>query len=287
VIHQSIVYGRAMAYTDVGAGPPVVLIHGDVMSSLLWHRLIPHLSDHHRVIAVDLIGAGNSDKLRGSRAGSYSFDTHVRYLGGLLDQLDLGDRVVLVGHDWGANLAFDWAMSHEGRVSGIAFTEPVLPPFEWSDWPPMARTAFEHIRTEQGERDVLQHNYFVEWARPQLEHVVSAAEWAQIVRPYATAGEARRPTVDWPRSVPFGDDDTPIRRTIEAQAAWLARTPIPKLHLAGRPGAMAMVGGRRRRAITAFACLTTAEVHGRHWTPLEDPHRMGTSLAAWLGVLVG
>ncbi|WP_445181885.1 DUF6616 family protein [Pseudonocardia sp. Cha107L01] len=49
-------------------------------------------------------------------------------LGALLDSLELGDEVVLVGHDWGANLAVDWAMKNSHRVSGIVFGEALMPP---------------------------------------------------------------------------------------------------------------------------------------------------------------
>ncbi|HEY2095572.1 MAG TPA: alpha/beta fold hydrolase [Pseudonocardia sp.] len=49
-------------------------------------------------------------------------------LGALLDSLELGDEVVLVGHDWGANLAVDWAMKNSDRVSGIVFGEALMPP---------------------------------------------------------------------------------------------------------------------------------------------------------------
>lgn len=131
------------------------------MSSFLWHNVLPHVAETHRAIAVDLISAGDSDKLPSAGPGNYSFETHAHYLDRLLDTLDLGDNVVLVGHDWGANLAFDWAMAHENRVRGLAFAEALLPPFDWDDWPPMARDTFKYVRTEQGGRDVLEHNYFV------------------------------------------------------------------------------------------------------------------------------
>lgn len=274
--------GHTMTYVEAGAGDPVVFIHGDVMSSFLWHNVIPHVAKTHRAIAVDLIGAGDSDKLPASGPGTYSFETHAHYLDRLLDSLDLGGNMVLVGHDWGSNLAFDWAMAQEDRVAGLAFAEALLPPFEWEDWPLMVRDTFKHIRTEQGGRDVLEDNYFVNFAQTQMMRILDPREWAEIVRPYANPGEDRRPTLDWPRSVPFGDDDTPLRAKLARQAAWLATTPIPKLHIAGLPGGIAMIGGRRRDDIATFPNLATAEVAGMHWTPLDDPHTMGEGLAAWL-----
>ena len=105
---STVVDGHVMTHCERGEGTPVVFIH--------------------RAIAVDLIGAGDSDKLPASGAGTYNFETHAHYLEGLLENLDLGDDVILVGHDWGSNLAFDWAIKHEDRVRAIPFTEALLPP---------------------------------------------------------------------------------------------------------------------------------------------------------------
>ncbi len=276
------VNGHTMTYTEDGQGTPVVLIHGDMMSSYLWHNVIPYVASGHRAIAVDLIGAGDSDKLPAAGEGTYSFDTHARYLGDLLDRLALGDDVVLVGHDWGANLAFDWTMKHQQRVRAIAFSEALLPPFDWSDWPAMVRDGFKYLRTPEGGQDVLENNFFVNTARANMLRMLVAQEWDEIVRPYANPGEDRRPTLDWPRSVPFGDDDTEIRRVLEEQARWLAKTPIPKLHLAGTPGGIEIIGGRRRDTIATFPNLTATDVQGLHWTPLDDPHAVGAGLQAWL-----
>jgi len=274
--------GYTMTFIEEGVGSPVVFVHGDIMSSFLWHNVIPYVANNHRVIAVDLIGAGDSDKLSPAGEGTYSFHTHARYLGELLDRLAIGDDVVLVGHDWGCNLAFDWAMNHERRVRGIAFSEALLPPFDWSDWPAMVQAGFRHLRTAEGGQDVLDNNFFVNSARENMLRMLAPQEWDEIVRPYANPGEDRRPTLDWPRSVPFGDDDTAIRRVLEEQARWLARTSVPKLHLAGTPGGIETVGGRRRETISTFPNLTVTAVQGLHWTPLDDPHAIGAGLQSWL-----
>ena len=57
-----------------------------------------------RLLAPDLIGMGRS----GKPAIAYQFADHARYLDAWFDKLSLND-VVLVGHDWGGALAFDWA----------------------------------------------------------------------------------------------------------------------------------------------------------------------------------
>ena len=67
------VLGREMAYVEVGAGDPIVLLHGNPTSSYLWRNVLPHLQPRGRCIAPDLIGMGDSDKLPDSGPGSYRF----------------------------------------------------------------------------------------------------------------------------------------------------------------------------------------------------------------------
>jgi haloalkane dehalogenase len=144
---------------------------------------------------------------------------------------------------------------------------------------------FRYLRTEDAERDVLENNFFVNASRHSITRMLTPAEWAEIVRPYAEPGEGRRPTIDWPREVPFGDDHGETRAALEAQAAWMATTDIPKLHLPGVPGGIARTGGRRRNLIRTWPAITEAEVPGLHWTPEDAPHAMGAALADWVGSL--
>ncbi|GAA1197113.1 haloalkane dehalogenase [Pseudonocardia alaniniphila] len=282
---SAVSHGHSMSYAEHGEGRAIVLLHGDVMSSFLWRNVMPHLEGRGRLLAVDLVGAGDSEKLPGSGEGTYSFAEHARHLDGLLDALDVGDDVVLVGHDWGANLAFDWAMRHPGRTAGIAFSEALTPPFDWEDWPESVQPLFRFLRTPEGEQAVLQHNAFVDSVPRFLTRVLAPEEHAEIARPYAEPGEGRRPTIDWPRQVPFGDDDTPVRAQLEQQAAWLATSPVPKLFLRAHPGGIAAVGGRRADGIRWYTALTEAHVTGSHWVPEEDPHGVGRALAHWLDEL--
>ena len=69
-------FGREMAYVEVGQGDPIVLLHGNPTSSYLWRNVIPHLEALGRCIAPDLIGMGDSDKLPDSGPGSYRFVEH-------------------------------------------------------------------------------------------------------------------------------------------------------------------------------------------------------------------
>ena len=147
-----------MAYVDVGEGDPILFLHGNPTSSYLWRNVLPHVQHLGRCVAPDLIGMGDSDKI----PGSYTFATHAAYLGELLDRLDLGDRITLVLHDWGSALGFDWAERHRERIRAIAFTEAIVTPLTWDDWPADARKIFQLMRGADGEAAVLDKNVFVE-----------------------------------------------------------------------------------------------------------------------------
>ena len=161
------VLGSEMAYVDVGQGDPIVLLHGNPTSSYLWRNVLPHLQPLGRCIAPDLIGMGDSDKLPNSGPGSYRFVEHRRHLDALLDALDVRERVTLVIHDWGSALGFDWANRHRKAVKGIAFMEAIVRPQGWDHWDVMNMRPFlEALRSEAGEKMVLEENFFIEKILP-------------------------------------------------------------------------------------------------------------------------
>src|SRR3546814_933381 len=106
--------------------------------------------------------------------------------------------------DWGSVLGFDWARRHRERVQGIAYMEAVTMPLEWADFPKQARDLFQAFRSQAGEELVLQDNVFVEQVLPGLIlRPLSEAEMAAYREPFLAAGEARRPTLSWPRQIPI------------------------------------------------------------------------------------
>jgi len=105
-----------MATIDEGQGDAIVFQHGNPTSSYLWRNIMPFCKGMGRLIAPDLIGMGESDKLDNSSAESYSYVEHREYLHALYEELDLGDSVILVLHDWGSALGFDWANQNRDRI---------------------------------------------------------------------------------------------------------------------------------------------------------------------------
>lgn len=84
-------------YIDEGEGPPVVLVHGNPTWSYFYRNLVAQLKGDFRVIAVDNIGCGYSDK---PQDYPYTLEKHIQNLGSLIESLELR-RYSLVLHDWG------------------------------------------------------------------------------------------------------------------------------------------------------------------------------------------
>src|SRR5215472_4515951 len=140
------VLGKTMAYVEVGTGDPIVFLHGNPTSSYLWRNVLPYLQGQGRCLAPDLIGMGDSEKLPQSGLDSYSFVEHRRYLDALLETLGVNERVVLVLHDWGSALGFDWANRHREAVKGIAYMEALVQPVRWEDWSAGSRAFHQQLR---------------------------------------------------------------------------------------------------------------------------------------------
>jgi haloalkane dehalogenase len=115
------------------------------------------------LIAPDLIGMGDSDKLPNVGPDTYRFVTHRDYLWGFIDSvIGSAEAMVLVIHDWGSALGFDWANQHRARVRGIAYMEAIVRPLAgWDEWSEAARPVFQGFRSDEGEAMILDRNLFV------------------------------------------------------------------------------------------------------------------------------
>jgi haloalkane dehalogenase len=276
------VLGRTMAYIDEGTGEPIVFLHGNPTSSYLWRNVIPHVRDLGHCIAPDLIGMGDSDKLPDSGPNSYTFVEHRRYLDALLDSLGVHERLTLVVHDWGSALGFDWAYRHPEAVKGIAYMEALVRPFTWADFPGEARPMFEGLRSPAGDAMVLEHNVFVERALPgSILRQLTEDEMAEYRRPYIEPGEARRPTLTWPRQIPIEGQPADVDAIVRAYSEWLSTSPIPKLFIKGEPGAI-LAGGGQLEFCRTWPAQAEVSVQGIHYLQEDSPDSIGHAVAEWL-----
>ncbi len=282
------VLGRTMAVLDTGAPTgtssrvTLAFLHGNPTSSYLWRNIIPALSPSYRCVAPDLIGMGDSEKIEKGGADAYRFAEHARYLDALLDSLALGDQVVLVLHDWGGMLGFDWARRHAARVLGIAHMETVMDGLSSQTAPPAVIDWFRRYRSDSGERMVLRDNQFVE--QVLLAGLVSAltdADRVEYRRPFAREGEDRRPTLVWPREMPIDGDPADVASRFDAARAFLAGSPISKLFINVEPGAL--VASPARKAICrSWPNTKEVTVRGGHFVQEESPGAISAALREWL-----
>jgi haloalkane dehalogenase len=278
------VLGHTMAYVERGEGAPVVFLHGNPTSSFLWRNVIAPLSARCRCLAPDLIGMGDSDKLAPSGPDAYSFFRHREFLDGFLDAMRFDRPVVLVVHDWGSALGFDWARRNPDRVRGIAYMEAIVGPLTWEGWPPAARGLFEALRSPEGERMILEQNVFVEQILPGgVLRGLSADELAEYQRPFREPGEARRPTLSWPRAIPIDGQPADVNAVAERYAAWLAEAPIPKLFVNAEPGAVLV--GSRRDACRRWPNQREVTVRGHHFVQEDSAPEIAAALGDWLAAL--
>ncbi len=276
------VLDKRMAYVEMGEGDPIVFLHGNPTSSYLWRNIMPHLRAHGRCVALDLIGMGDSDKLDDSGPDRYSFIEHRKYLDAALDALGVSENVRLVIHDWGSALGFDWANRHRDCVKGICYMEGLVCPIaSWDDWPEAARRVFQGFRSPAGEDMVLEGNVFVERVLPgSIIRKLDEKEMAAYRRPFAEPGEARRPTLSWPRQIPIAGEPAEVVAIVEAYGDWLKSSDLPKLFINAEPGAI--LTGPQREFCRSWPNQVEVTVSGIHFIQEDSPDDIGSSIADWL-----
>lgn len=270
--------GRRMACIDEGEGDAIVFQHGNPTSSYLWRNVMPHCRGLGRLIACDLIGMGDSQKLESSGPGRYTYAEQRGFLHALWEELRLGDRVVLVLHDWGSALGFDWARLHPDRVQGIAYMEAITMPLAWSDFPEVLHKVFGGFRSPAGEDMVLEKNIFIERVLPgSILRPLADEEMAEYRRPFLSPGEDRRPTLTWPRQIPLDGEPPEVVKVAHDYAEFLASSPIPKLFVNAEPGAI--LTGRPRDFCRTWPNQTEVTVEGSHFIQEDSPDEIGSALA--------
>ena len=208
----------------------------------------------------------------------YTYAEHRDYLFALWDQLNLGDNIIMVLHDWGSALGFDWACRNPSRVKGIAYMEAIVAPLTWEDWPETARRVFQGFRSEIGEEMILQKNMFVERVLPNsVIRKLDEEEMEVYRRPFASAGEDRRPTLTWPRMIPIDGEPTHMVKLVEDYGAWLAQNDLPKLFIKADPGSILV--GRQREFCRTWRNQTEVTVKGQHFLQEDSPDEIGHSIA--------
>jgi haloalkane dehalogenase len=266
-----------MAYVDVGSGAPVVFLHGNPTSSYLWRNIIPYVATFRRCLAPDLIGMGESGK---PRSHDYRLVDHIRYLDAWFDTICAGDRVSLVGHDWGGVLAFHRTYRFPDSVSSIAYMETFVRQRRWDTLTPSGRNFLERVRSPEGERMMLDENAFVEIGLPRaVIRPLSTDEMDAYRAPFRDR-EARVPTLVWPREQPIDGEPKDVVRIVETATDWLRDSDLPKLFINAEPGVL--ITGDARAFCRLWRNQQEVTVKGIHFIQEDSPHEIGGALAGFL-----
>ncbi|WP_371226730.1 haloalkane dehalogenase [Roseovarius sp. 2305UL8-3] len=282
--HQFVeVLGAQMAYIEAGEGPVALLIHGNPTSSYIWRNVIPFISDDHRVIAIDLIGMGASDK----PDIDYTFQDHYAHVEGFIEAMELSD-ITLVLHDWGAGLGSYYAANNPDNVKAIAMMEAAAPPaLPIPEWGMIAdqqmRETFQAFRDPvKGPEIILEQNAFIEGLLPgAVLRPLGEGEMEAYRAPYPTP-ETRKPILVWPNEIPI--EGVPARNVTVMQeiADWLMTSEQPKLVLYASPGLLVSP------ETAAFAASNYSNIEtryigpGLHYIQEDHPEVIGRNLSDWI-----
>ena len=263
-----------MSYVDVGAGDPVVFLHGNGTFSYVWRNIIPYVEGMARCLAPDLMGCGKSGDIP---SGSYRIPDQYRYLDAWFEALDLDDNIHFVLHDWGGPIGFNWAYHHKDRIKSITYMETLVQPLEWEDWPEIRRDLFKQFRGPRGEDMVLRDNLFIDTINTRILRDLTETELATYRERYEEPGESRRPTLTFANSCPIGGEPDDVIEIVTRCSKWLETSDIPKLFINSYPGSILV--GRQRDYCRTWPNQEERTVIGIHYLQEDSPHLIGEGVA--------
>ncbi len=234
--HWVEVSGAKMHYVEGGnvGADPILFLHGVPTWSYIWRDIMPVVEPIGRVIALDFVGFGRSDRPE----ITYDIPTQETYLEGFITALGL-HHVTLVIQDLGSAAGFAYAAAHEDNVKGIVFMEAAIPPVFSPDFVPTGALAefMTNIKTilqpGVGEEMLLNQDAFIEQILPsQVLRPLTEAELNAYRAPFPTP-DSRRPILE---NGPRQFINPATMQLIANYSEWLTKTDLPMLHLYVTPG---------------------------------------------------
>ncbi|HXD48766.1 MAG TPA: alpha/beta hydrolase [Gemmatimonadaceae bacterium] len=249
-----------------GAGDPVVFLHGFPTSGHVWADVVPLVPAGHRVVVLDLLGYGRSDR---PLDRSLSVDAHADRVIELFDQLRI-DRACIVGHGLGGGIAQSIAVRHPARVPKLCLVASL----DFDAWPTLgARAARAIVPTMR----LLPPAALLGAVRRRLAHGFRDPDRASrsidlYLRPFAS-DDGRDALAAHLRALLSAESAPLAARLSEITARtaiiWGQRDKVLPIAL----------GHRLQRAIPG---ATLQVVDGRHFIPEEDPRPVADAIASLL-----
>jgi pimeloyl-ACP methyl ester carboxylesterase len=269
------------------ASPPVILLHGFPESHRTWRHQIPALAADHYVIAPDQRGYARSSKPEGVE--NYTTDKLVADLIALADALEV-DRFTLVGHDWGAAVAWLAALQHPGRIARLVIVNGPHPQifqrslFDDAEQRHASRyiRTFRDTRIDQGLVGAGLERFFASTFTQHLVSAVAGEDKAAYLDEWSQPG-AMTAMLNWYRasSIVVPAEDEPAERP-----AWIDG-PFPPV-----PQPTLVIWGMQDKALLPCQLdgldrlvpdLTLVRIEeGGHFLPWERPEPVNAALRDWL-----
>jgi haloalkane dehalogenase len=308
------VLGKQMAYYEAGKDSSVedqytiVFVHGNPTCAYMWRNVMPHCEglDGVRVLAPDLIGMGDSEKLLDTgdnigRLGDTDFDRYAlseqsRYFSAFLDAVgvDSGSRVIFVGHSWGGTLAAHWGSQNPDAVRGFVSLEVVYVPFpSWERVPKKIRGGVKLLKRQPfgccgccqfdlGAHLILKKNLMLESIPKRVNRGLSTEEIQHYRKPFPDV-ESRRPILAFVRSIPVAGEPADVVKMMDEGRKWILGASVPKLFVDVEPGTMMQ---EDRDFIRTWKNVTEVSVSGGHMVTEDSPNEVGQAIVKWFSETV-
>lgn len=250
-----------------GAGEPVVLIHGFPTSSHLWRDVVPLVPDGHRVVVVDLLGYGRSDRPLGR---DLSIKAHADRVLALLDALRI-EYASVAGHDLGGGIAQYLAVRHPTRVARLCLIDSVA----FDEWPTRP------VRLARATLPLTRHlppGWILSVVRSELERGYVADEQGShsielYLKPFSTP-EGRDVLVQHLQALD-AEETLALQPRLKDIVA-----PTAVINGAHDPFLSSALAKRLHEAIPNSTLDIIPDV--RHFTPEEAPETLAAILGRWL-----
>lgn len=197
----------------------IVCVHGNPTWSYLWHEVVEQLGDRYRIVAVDQLGMGFSDRI-----GPRRFAERVHDLDDVITALGIDGPVTLMGHDWGGAVCMGWAVGHPDRLAGMVLCNTGIAVPAGRRAPSLIRLAAAGPMTDlacRRTRTFVDGTLRLSWSRVPVE------ARAAFRAPYRRAAD-RAAVAAFVADVPF-DDTHPSAAAIAEVATRLASVTAPVL----------------------------------------------------------
>ncbi len=262
------VSGHKLAYAESGTGETLLLVHGITTYSFIWKEMIASLAARYRVLAVDLLGCGDSDK---PVDVSYALKDHARRLKEFTDKLGV-TKFHYIGHDLGGGIGQIFAVRYPASLLDLTLINTVAYDF----WPVQPIIAMRTPIIRQLMMASLDVGTFRLLVRRGLFHKEKLTKelMAYFMKPMGTS-DGRKALLHFARSLD--------NRDLMDIAALLPSLPMPVMIIRGEadPYLSSMISDRLHREIPHSRLVSIAT--GGHFLMIDEPERVISLVLEFFG----